>query len=121
MWMSPPTSARLHSIDVTRILLTLAYPLLLIARAINIVTGRDPLRSRRPREQSLWIARAPVDSDASYFSETSPAEPRQPSLAAAVLTWIARFYAPPRSQPKEKFSPAADREQGIPDEMYTLW
>ena len=107
---------------MTKILLTLAYPLLLVARVINGASGRDPLRSRRPSEESLWIERAASSADSSYFSETSPAEARQgTSLPAAFLTWVARFYAPPRAQPKEKFSAAADREQGIPDEMYTPW
>src|SRR6188474_2523489 len=111
--MSPLTSARLRSTDMTRILLTLAYPLLLIARMLNGASGRDPLRSRRPAEGSLWIEREPASTDSSYFSETSPAEARQgTSLPAAFLIWVARFYAPPRAQPKEKFSAAADREQG---------
>jgi hypothetical protein len=107
---------------MTKLLLTVAYPLLLMARVINRVTGRDPLRARRPSEASLWIERRAAATDASYFSETSPAEAHQgTSLPASFLIWVARFYAPPRSQPEEKFSAAADREQGIPDEMYTLW
>jgi hypothetical protein len=107
---------------MTTLLLTLAYPLLLIARLINAVSGRDPLRLRRPTDASLWIPRNQSSSDSSYFSETSPAEAAEGgSPAASFLAWVARFYAPPRSQPKEKFSAAADREQGIPDEMYTLW
>jgi hypothetical protein len=107
---------------MTRVLLTLAYPLLWLSRALNSLSGRDPLRLRRPGEGSLWIEREQGAPDSSYFSETSPAEAAdRRSPAAAFLIWIARFYAPPRSQPKEKFSAAADREQGIPDEMYTLW
>jgi hypothetical protein len=107
---------------MTKLLLTLAYPLLLITRMINSASGRDPLRLRRPADVSLWIPRDQGSSDASYFSETSPAEAaRGGSPSASVLAWVARFYAPVRSQPKEKFSAAADREQGIPDEMYTLW
>jgi hypothetical protein len=107
---------------LTNILLALVYPLLLLARLINVVTGRDPLRSHRPTDASLWIARDIVSTDASYFSEASPAEVRRRvSLPASLLAWIARLYAPPRSQPEGKFSAGADREQGIPDEMYTLW
>ena len=107
---------------MTKLLLTLAYPLLWLSRAINAMSGRDPLRLRRPGDASLWIKRNQDSHDSSYFSETSPAEAADgSSLAASFLVWMARFYAPPRSQPKEKFSAAADREQGIPDEMYTLW
>jgi hypothetical protein len=107
---------------LTKILLALVYPLLLLARLINVLTGRDPLRSHRPTEASLWIARDLTSTDASYFSEASPAEGRRrASLPAALLAWVAKMYAPPRSQPEGKFSAGADREQGIPDEMYTLW
>ena len=42
---------------MTKLLLTLAYPLLLIAGLINSVSGRDPLRLRRPTDASLWIPR----------------------------------------------------------------
>jgi hypothetical protein len=109
---------------MTTLLLTLLYPLLVAARAMNALLGRDPLR-RRPPAGSLWIARDPAAHDAGYFSESSPNEGRghggSGRIAAAVLLLIARWYAPPRSQPNEKFSAAADREQGIPDEMYTLW
>jgi hypothetical protein len=107
---------------MTRVLLTLVYPLLMVTRLFHRATGRDRLRLRRPSEASLWIERGPAGSDASYFSETSPAESHHStSLPASLLAWIARFQAPPRAQPGEKFSAAADREQGIPDEMYTLW
>ena len=109
---------------MTTILLTLVYPLLLIARLFDAMAGRDPLRRRHPRDVSLWIVRAPSATDASYFSEASPAEttrPRSARLPEVLLLWIAGFYAPPRRRPGEKFSAGADREQGIPDEMYTLW
>lgn len=108
---------------MTTILLTLVYPLLLLARLFDAIAGRDPLRRRRPRDASLWIVRPPSTTDASYFSEASPAETqaRSARIPERLLVWVAGCYAPPRSQPGEKFSAAADREQGIPDEMYTLW
>jgi hypothetical protein len=109
---------------MTRILLVLSYLLLILARAINAISRRDPLRLRRPPQPSLWIERDATVSDLSYFSESSPAELRSNSagrLPASFLSWVARFYAPARTQSREKFSAAADREQGIPDEMYTLW
>ncbi len=104
-----------------RLLTALVYPLLVLQRLRNIVRGRDPLRRTEPRAASLWIERQPAASDVTYFSESSPAEADLPSLAERVLAALARRFAPPRLQPKEKFSAAADREQGIPDEMYTLW
>lgn len=110
---------------ITTIVLALVYPLLLAARLLNLVLGRDPLRRREPTSRSLWIARDTATSDAGYFSEASPAEGRGHGgfgrLPESVLLRIARWHAPPRLQPREKFSAAADREQGIPDEMYTLW
>ena len=107
---------------MTNLLLTLFYPLLLLTRLVNALRGFDPLRRRRPGAGSLWVSRGSQGSDAGYFSESSPAEGRQGSaIARATLLWLSRWYAPPRSSPHEKFSAAADREQGIPDEMYTLW
>lgn len=110
---------------MTTIVLTLLYPLLMIARLMNRVLGRDPLRRREPASASLWIARTSQPADTSYFSEVSPAEGKDHGgfgrLPESVLLRIARWYAPSRLQPREKFSAAADREQGIPDEMYTLW
>ena len=110
---------------MTTIVLALLYPLLMTARLLNLVFGRDPLRRREPAAQSLWIPRATRASDASYFSEASPAEGHSHGgfgrLPESVLVRLARWYAPSRLQPREKFSAAADREQGIPDEMYTLW
>lgn len=110
---------------LTRILLTLLYPLLLLARVLNLITGRDPLRRRGGRAKTFWIARDAGPDRASYFSEASAVEGRGHgglgSLAAGPLLALARWYAPRRHQPGEKFSASADREQGIPDELYTLW
>ena len=90
---------------------------------MNALLARDPLRRRRPAAGSLWVARK-VGSDAGYFSEASPSEDAPASAARlpeSALVALSRVYAPPRARPNEKFSAAADREQGIPDEMYTLW
>ena len=60
-----------------------------------------------------------------YFSEFSIAEGLgnrgMGGIACNVLLLLARFFAPRRSQPGEVYSPAVDREEGIPDEVYTLW
>lgn len=110
---------------MTNLLLALLYPLLLAARLLNALLGRDPLRRGRPGAGSLWVERSTASSDTSYFSEASPSEEGARASAAwlpeSVLVALSRWYAPPRSRPNEKFSAAADREQGIPDEMYTLW
>jgi hypothetical protein len=110
---------------LTKVLLVLVFPLLLLGRLLNALFGRDPLRLREPRGESFWIARAVEPDRASYFSEASVAEGREHgglgALARIPLKWIARLAAPRRSRPGEKFSAGADREQGIPDEVYTLW
>ena len=42
-------------------------------------------------------------------------------IAAAPLRWLSRLFGARARQLGEKYTPAADREQGIPDEVYTLW
>jgi hypothetical protein len=109
---------------MTTPVLVLLYPLLVIARGVNALRGRDPLRRSRPGAGTLWVDRDAVSGDGGYFLETSPAEDRVRASAArlpeSLLVSLARWCARPRVTPNEKFS-AADREQGIPDEMYTLW
>ena len=38
-----------------------------------------------------------------------------------MLILLARLYAPPGPDPDKKYAAAADRDQDIPDEVYTLW
>jgi len=110
---------------LTKILLVLFYPLLLLTRALNALLGRDPLRLREPEGESFWIAREAEPDRTSYFSEASVAEGRGArgfgGIARGFLKLLGRLHAPQRAHPGEKFSAAADREQGIPDEVYTLW
>lgn len=110
---------------ITTLLLVLFYPVLLAARVLNRVLGRDPLRLREGPDGTLWIARDRQPDPASYFSEASAVEGRghrgMGRVALRLLIWLSRAYAPRRGQPAGKFSTAADREQGIPDELYTLW
>ena len=107
-----------------KLLLILLFPLLLLARLLSLLLGRDPLRLREP-EGSCWIRREAGPDTASYFSEASVAEGRGhggfSGLAAKPLELAARLAAPPRPVPGERPTAAADREQGIPDEVYTLW
>jgi hypothetical protein len=106
-------------------LLTLVYPLFIAARICNAVLGRDPLRLRRRNDDSLWIERPSQPDSPAYFAETSPAEGHAHGgmgrPAFQLLTWLSLAYSPRRDTPSDKFSAAADREHGIPDELYTLW
>lgn len=109
-----------------RILLLLCYPLCLAARCLNGILGRDPLRLRDPGGESYWIERQAEPDSQSYFSEASVAEGKghggMGALARIPLRFVARLYAPPSADGASKFAgPAADREEGIPDEVYTLW
>jgi hypothetical protein len=111
---------------LTKILLIGIYPLLLLVWLINLVLGWDRLRLHKPpSEKSCWIKRGPVSSTSSYFSEASRAEGGDESSAARplirMLCGIARLYAPPRQATEAVYTASADRDQGIPDEVYTLW
>lgn len=110
---------------LTRLLLVFAYPLFLVAWGLNWLRGRDPLRLREPRADTLWIRRGVQPGAADYFSEASVTEGLghggSGSGGGVLVRALSRLTAPRRVQPGAKFSPAADREQGIPDEVYTLW
>lgn len=107
-----------------RLLLICAYPLALLARLVQALGRRDPLRLSEPKG-TCWIERTESPATASYFSEASAAEGRGHGGAGALIGWfmllIARLSTPRRIQPGEKYSAGADREKGIPDEVYTLW
>jgi hypothetical protein len=107
------------------ILLVLIYPLLIVGRVLNGLLRRDPLRLHEPEGDSLWIER-PSDTQAiSFFSEHSRHEGSGHGgcgwLAAAALSAMARMFAPPRSTTDPHFCSAIERDQSIPDEVYTLW
>ena len=110
---------------VTTLLLALTYPLLVVARLVDVLLRRDPLRLREPGGESLWIPRAAQPDSTSYFSESSVAEGKGAGgfgwIAAAPLRWQSRLFGGRRQSPGANYAPAADREQGIPDEVYTLW
>ena len=104
--------------------LVLLYPLLILSRALNAICDRDPLRLREPGG-SCWIPRASQPDSASYFSEASLAEGRGQGgfgwLVRGPLKLLACLHTPRRSAHGGEYSAAADREKGIPDEIYTLW
>ena len=108
-----------------KIILIAVYPLLVAARLLQSLLGRDPLHLKKPKGDSCWIAREAEPAQQDYFSEQSQAEGRLHGglgwLAAAPLRAIAHWYAPGAQSVGEVYTPAADREEGIPDEVYTLW
>ena len=107
-------------------LLVLLYPLLILARILNALLGRDPLVLREPKGATCWIERGPEAGSASYFSEASGQEGRNHGgfgrMATVMLGWAARLFSPPSSKSDSgDFRAGADRDQDIPDEVYTLW
>ena len=111
---------------ITKILLVLMYPLVLLARAVNGIFKWDRLHLREgKREQSCWIARQETSDILRYFSEQSSSEGAPASSAASpilTLLWgLSRLYRPRRTMRGGMYKSSAEREQGIPDEVYTLW
>jgi hypothetical protein len=111
---------------LTKTLLVATYSLLLLAWLVNRMLGRDRLRLHDiPSEESCWVERRGQPNTASYFAEASYAEGgTEPSAARALTHFMrvaARLYAPPRQGAGTVYKASADREQGIPDEVYTLW
>jgi hypothetical protein len=107
-------------------LLICVYPVLLLARFANMVLRRDRLRLHDVRnEVSFWLERPVQPTTQSYFSEESLAEGSGEASAARLVTrflhGMARFYAPRRQPGEGNYKASAEREQGIPDEVYTLW
>ena len=112
-------------IVLTKVILVLLYPLLILGRILNFLLGRDPMRAREPNGASCWIERGPEPDRTSYFSEASNLEGTSHGgfgrLATVVLVCVARLFAPSRKSADKDFRAAADRDQEIPDEVYTLW
>ena len=121
---------------MTNVLLFLLYLILLPIGVARRLLGRDTLQLRPPRHTaSYWLARGSAPPASSYFSEASAVEGisakntdgqlKIPSGACRLLTpfflAVARLYAPPRTPEARSYSAAAERERGIPDEVYTLW
>jgi hypothetical protein len=95
------------------------------ARAVRSITRRDPLRLRKPaRCESYWLPKAQSDGRESYFSPGGPSgeRPRGASRITLPLFYgLARLASPKRRDVAETRTSAAAREEGIPDEIYTLW
>lgn len=110
---------------LTKVILVLLYPILILGRILNILSGRDPLRLREPKGDTCWIERGPQASGNAYFLEASEHERRNHGgfgrLATLIFGWVSQLFAPPRKNTGEDFRASVDREQDIPDEVYTLW
>jgi hypothetical protein len=110
---------------LTKLILVLLYPLLILGRILNALLGRDPLRLREPDGATCWIEHEPEVSRTSYFSEASELEGKNHGGFGRVATFafglVARLFAPSRDSGRDDFRPAADRAKDIPDEVYTLW
>lgn len=109
---------------ILRALLVIIYVLWVPVMLISRLFGRDALRLKDPGGGSYWIEREPVIRRESYFSEASDHEGKGAGtpVLAHLLRGIAGLFAPPQVKAGEKsIASAADREQGVPDEIYTLW
>src|SRR5438874_1058589 len=107
-----------------RALLVLIYILWLPVMLIAHLVGRDALRLRDPGGATYWITRDPTIRRESYFSQASDHEGKGAGspVMAGVLRALASLYAPPKVKSGERqIASAADREHGVPDEIYTLW
>ena len=112
--------------NVTKGLLVLLYPLLLLAWLVNVVLGRDRLQLHRVADgTTCWIERRAQPNTVSYFSEGSYSEGSGRSSAATPVIWalriIAGLYKPRQRATEMVYKASAEREEGIPDEVYTLW
>jgi hypothetical protein len=112
---------------LTKTLLVIVYPLLLLAWLVNKMLRRDRLRLYDvPSAESCWIERRAQHLPVlSYFSEESCSEGGGEESTSRplvlLLRGIARVYTPSRQVSGAMYKASADREQGIPDEVYTLW
>ena len=104
------------------------------AHVIGRLLGRDSLLLRRPNRYSYWLAKAPTGDLQSYFSPGSArsgngttADTPAPMAGwiAPLFLWLSQPFAPRRRRLADTATSAApsaaSREQGIPDEIYTLW
>jgi hypothetical protein len=122
---------------VTRALLAILYFVLMPVIWLTRRNNRARLQLDDPNTSSYWLVRRADPGRDSYFSEVSTVEgvpaPREgleggprigggSPLLAAMLNVIVYWYAPPRQPIAGKTMPSiADREKGVPDEIYTLW
>lgn len=102
-----------------RIVIRAIYPLMMAANAVDRLAGRDPLRLRPSRAESYWRPRRTAP-DAAYFSESADTAPLHPSCARPL---VRIFVLVSRLRMRSRTAPGIvhDRNDDIPDEIYTLW
>ncbi len=115
---------------VTKLLLALIYLLTLPLRFCHMLRGHDRVRLKEPRSaDSFWITRDETPDSNSYFLESSVAEGRGETASGTrgaawwitpLLLLVSKAYAPPREVTSSRHS-RAERDESIPDEVYTLW
>ena len=122
---------------MTRALLSILYFLTLPVTLLTKAAARRRLQLEDPGTASYWIVRKSDISRDSYFSEASVVEgiPAHREGAetgpttgggtpwlASILLSLAGLFKPRQTAPGGKAAPSiADREKGVPDEIYTLW
>jgi hypothetical protein len=120
---------------VLKALLAVLYGILVLpAHLLGRLRGRDSLLLRKPGRDSYWLAKAPADGVQSYFSPgsarhgngtTAETPASMAGWIAPLYVWLSRPFAPRRRRLADTATSAApsaaSREQGIPDEIYTLW
>jgi hypothetical protein len=109
-----------------KIFLLLLYPAVMGLRLLSRILGRDPLRLKEPSDDSLWIVRGEEHDSAHYFLEASDLEGKDSGGVAGPLIGLLRAVSilfkpcPPNGHPGAEHR-TPDRDQDIPDEVYTLW
>ena len=118
---------KLKTILLTAVLAVL-YPLAILpAGLLAGLLKRDALLLRRPNTTSYWIQKASLTDVQSYFSQEHSRRIRSAAPSGTsrwmlpIYLGLARLFAPRRRSTVETATSAARREQGIPDEIYTLW
>ena len=116
---------------VMKFILTILYGLLILpARLVLGLLGRDPLMLRDDRLHSYWIELSEPPTSRDYFSQgrtrSGPHAARGIArLVLPVYRTLAKWYAPRKITPNVGAGPSTPRpvvrDQGIADENYTLW
>lgn len=111
---------------LVKALLLAMYPLLLLAWAVNRLCEFDRLRLRRHvAGEGGWIERTAQPDVLSYFSLGAPREGRSERSAGRMVTALlviaAGLFRRRKARAGTPYKSAVAREEGIPEEVYTLW
>jgi hypothetical protein len=121
---------------LTKLVLVLLYAVLIGVGLWRRLLGRDTLRLRRPTQCStFWLVREVEPKRQPYFSESSVSEGRPTYYAGSeqrtdkgtaprltgLLLLLSRAHRPVRATKRGAARLARDRQNDIPDEIYTLW